>query len=91
VEKLFGKVTALAAVFGVEPSYLLDRGEPVLDGELIETLRDEAIREATREISQLPEWEKRLVLGIVRQFGSQDDASTRQDPGDSVDREAADR
>jgi hypothetical protein len=27
-----GQVAALAGVFGVEPSYLLDRGEPVYDG-----------------------------------------------------------
>ena len=61
-----GQVTAL---FGVEPSYLLDRGEPVFDGELVEALRNETVRETTREISRLPEREKRLVLGIVRQFG----------------------
>jgi DNA-directed RNA polymerase specialized sigma24 family protein len=66
-----GQVVALAGVFGVEPSYLLDRGEPVFDGELVEALRDEAVREATREISRLPERERRVVLGIVRQFGDQ--------------------
>ena len=64
-----GQVAALAGVFGVEPSYLLDRGESVFDGELVEALRDEMVREATREISRLPERERRLVLGIVRQFG----------------------
>jgi transcriptional regulator with XRE-family HTH domain len=69
-----GQVAALASVFGVEPSYLLDRGEPLLDRELVEALRDEAIREATREISRLPERERRLVLGIVRQFGDQEAA-----------------
>jgi transcriptional regulator with XRE-family HTH domain len=66
-----GQVTALAGVFGVEPSYLLDRGKPVFDGELVEALRDETVGEATREISRLPEQESRLVLGIVRQFGGQ--------------------
>jgi hypothetical protein len=35
-----GQVAALAGVFGVEPSYLLDRGQPVLDTELVEALRD---------------------------------------------------
>jgi hypothetical protein len=64
-----GQVVALAGVFGVEPSYLLDRGEVPLDGELVEALRDEAVREAAIEISRLPEREMRLVLGIVRQFG----------------------
>jgi DNA-directed RNA polymerase specialized sigma24 family protein len=47
----------------------LDRGEPVFDGELVEALRDETVRRTTREISRLPERERRLVLGIVRQFG----------------------
>jgi hypothetical protein len=41
----------------------------LLDGELVEALRDVAVREATREISRLSEKERRLVLGIVRQFG----------------------
>jgi hypothetical protein len=31
-------------------------------------LRDEAIREAALEIARLPERERMLVLGIVRQF-----------------------
>ena len=66
-----GQVTALAGVFGVEPSYLLDRGEPVFDGELVQALRDDAVREAIREISRLSERERRLVLGIVRQFRDQ--------------------
>src|SRR5215203_6347702 len=66
-----GQVAALAAVFGVEPSYLLDRGSPPLDGELVQALLDEAVREATLEISRLPERERWLVLGIVRQFGNQ--------------------
>ena len=30
-----GQVAALAGAFRVEPSYLLDRGEPVFDGELV--------------------------------------------------------
>jgi hypothetical protein len=64
-----GQVVTLAGVFGVEPSYLLNRGEPVFDGELGKALRDEAVREATHEISRLPEKEPRLVLGIVPQFG----------------------
>jgi hypothetical protein len=70
------QVATLANVFGVEPSYLLDRDEPVFDGELVEALRDEAVREAALEISRLSERERRLVLGIVRQFGS----PSRPDP-----------
>ena len=65
-----GQVAALASVFGVEPSYLLDRGEPLFDEELVEALRNRTVREATREISRLSEKESRLVLGIVRQFGT---------------------
>jgi hypothetical protein len=66
------QVAALASVFGVEPSYLLDRSEPVFDGELLEALRDETVRAVTREISRLSERERRLMLGIVRQFGDQE-------------------
>jgi hypothetical protein len=67
-----GQIAALASVFGVEPSYLLDRGEPsLLDEELVRALRDEDVRDITRESSRLPERERRLVLGIVRQFRDQ--------------------
>jgi hypothetical protein len=67
-----GQVAALAGVFGVAPCYLLDRGKPVFDGELVNALRDETVRDVTREISRLPERERRLVLGIVRQFGDRE-------------------
>ena len=67
-----GQVSALASVFGVEPSYLLDRGEPSLfDEELVQALRDEDVRDITRESSRLPDGERRIVLGIVRQFRDQ--------------------
>jgi transcriptional regulator with XRE-family HTH domain len=67
-----GQVVALASVFGVEPSYLLDRGEPsLLDEELVQALRDEDVRAITRESSRLPDRERQLVLGIVRQFRDQ--------------------
>lgn len=66
------QVAALASVFGVEPSYLLDRGDPSLDSVLVEALRDETVRAITRESSRLPGREKSLVLGIVRQFVSQE-------------------
>ena len=75
------QVAALAGVFGVEPSYLLDRGQVSLDAELIEALRDETVRQAAREISRLSERERHLVLGIVRQFGRPDGASPHQKPG----------
>lgn len=66
-----GQVAALAGVFGVEPSFLLDQDEPSHDGELVEALRDGAVREITRESSRLPERERLLVLGIVGKFGKQ--------------------
>ena len=66
------QVAALASVFGVEPSYLLDREEPsLLDKELVQALRDEDVRDITRESSRLPDGERRLVLGIVRQVRDQ--------------------
>jgi hypothetical protein len=76
-----GQVAALAGVFGVEPSHLLDRGEPLFDRELVEALRNRTVQEATHEISRLPEKERQLVLGIVRQFGSANNTSSRQNAG----------
>jgi transcriptional regulator with XRE-family HTH domain len=73
-----GHVAALAGVFGVEPSYLLDRRKPLFDGELVEALRNRTVREATREISRLNEKDRRLVLGIVRQVGRPNNISPRQ-------------
>src|ERR687889_2355753 len=47
-----GQVAALASVFGVESSYLLDRGEPsLLDEELVQALRDADVRDITREVA----------------------------------------
>jgi transcriptional regulator with XRE-family HTH domain len=67
-----GQIAALASVFGVAASYLMNRGEPaLLDGELVHTLRDEDVRDITRESSRLPDGERRLVLGIVRQVRDQ--------------------
>jgi hypothetical protein len=55
----------------------LDRGKDtsVLDEEVLEALADEMVGAILRESARLPEREKEIVLGIVRQFGSQiDDA-----------------
>ena len=79
------QAAALAGVFGVEPSYLLDRGEPPFDRELVEALRNTTVREATREISRLPEKERRLVLGIVRQFGSENNTRSPQNAGGTAE------
>jgi transcriptional regulator with XRE-family HTH domain len=66
-----GQVAALAAVFGVPTSYLVDRGtDPsVLDTETLAALTDGTTREITREALRLPEREREIVLGVVRQFG----------------------
>jgi hypothetical protein len=90
-EPTVGQVAALAGVFGVEPSYLLERDEPVFDTELVQALRDETVRETTREILRLSEQERRLVLGIVRQFDGAEKAGPPPNSGESVDRKAASR
>src|SRR5919107_1513023 len=72
-----GRVAALAAAFGVPPSYLLDWGKepPVLDEEVLKAMADERASAILRESARLSEREKEIVLGIVQQFGSQiDDA-----------------
>jgi hypothetical protein len=47
----------------------LDREKrSLLDEELVQALRDADVRDITRESSRLPDGERRLVLGIVRQF-----------------------
>jgi len=67
-----GQVAALAAVFGVEPSYLVDRREvPPLDAETLDALADEMAAAILKKSARLREREKRIVLGIVRQFGDQ--------------------
>jgi transcriptional regulator with XRE-family HTH domain len=71
-----GQVAALAAVFGVPPSYLVDRGKepPVLDDEVMDALADETAEAVLRESARLLEWERRIVLGIVREFADQRDS-----------------
>lgn len=72
IDPTVGQVAALASVFGVEPSYLLGRGEPpLLDKELVQALRYDDVRAITLESSRLPDRERQLVLGIVRQFRDQ--------------------
>ena len=75
-----GQVSALASVFGVEPSYLVDRNEPpALDAELLEGLSDETTREITRQALRLPLREREIVLGIVRQFEAQSEARSDEE------------
>jgi hypothetical protein len=71
-----GQVAALAAAFGVPTSYLVDRdkGTAVLDAETLDALADETANAILRESTSPPERERRIVLGIVREFGAQHDA-----------------
>jgi transcriptional regulator with XRE-family HTH domain len=73
------RVAALAAAFGVPPSYLLDRGkEPSgLDEEVLGALADERSAAILKESVSLTEREKEIVLGIVRQFSDQRGAGER--------------
>ena len=68
-----GRVAALAAAFGVPPSYLLDRGKepPVLDEEVLGALADDRSAAILKESVTLSEREKEIVLGIVRQFSDE--------------------
>jgi transcriptional regulator with XRE-family HTH domain len=67
-----GQVAALAAVFGVPASYLVDRNvAPTLDAETLAALSDETAAAILREGARLPGREKRIVLGIVRDFEGQ--------------------
>ena len=66
------QVVALAEVLGVQPSYFLDRQEPPpLDEEVVEALRNETVVTILRESMRLPDRDRRIILGIVRQFHQQ--------------------
>jgi transcriptional regulator with XRE-family HTH domain len=77
-----GQVAALAAVFGVPPSYLMDRGRGrmVLDEEALEALSDGTACAILSVSARLPERERCIVLGIVRQFENQRGALAREEP-----------
>jgi transcriptional regulator with XRE-family HTH domain len=76
-----GQAAALAAVFGVPASYLVDRqGAPTLDAETLAALSDETAAVILRESARLREREKLIVLGISREFAGQHDAGGSADP-----------
>ncbi len=52
------------------PSWFVDSEDNValLDEELVEALRDETARAVLRDVSQLSEQERKIVLAIVRQL-----------------------
>jgi transcriptional regulator with XRE-family HTH domain len=67
------KLAAIAETMGFPPAAWFEDGvgkEPELDWGLAGALRDETIRDAVRAMSRLSKRERRLVLGIVRQFGN---------------------
>jgi len=63
------KMAAIAKAMGFPPAawFEEDKG-PALDSATVGLLKDEAIRDTVREMSRMSERERRLVLGIVRQF-----------------------
>ena len=77
-ELWFEDVEDLQGVAGARPSWFVD-GEDnlaLLDDELVEALRDETARAVLREVSRLPERDRRIVLNIVRQFEEFEDRKT---------------
>jgi transcriptional regulator with XRE-family HTH domain len=76
-ELCFEEVEDLREVSGRRSSWFVD-GEDnlaLLDEEVVEALQDETARAIPREVSRLSEQDRRIVLGIVRQFGVKRDAS----------------
>jgi hypothetical protein len=64
------KMAAIAKAMGFPPAaWFGDGTDSDLDWGLAGALRDEVVRETVREMSRMSAREKRLVLGIVRQFG----------------------
>ncbi len=70
-ELWFEDVENLSDISGSHPSWFVDGDNnlALLDEELVEALSDEIARAVLREVVRLPERDRRIVLGIVRQFG----------------------
>ena len=63
------QVVALADVFGVRPSYFVDRGEEApLDREAIGALEDETTNAILHKSMRLPKRERDMILAIIQQF-----------------------
>jgi transcriptional regulator with XRE-family HTH domain len=73
------QVIALSDVFGVHPSYFIDRGKkpPVIDREAMEILRDKTVSAIAHKSLHLPGRERRMILSIIQQLedmsGTDDD------------------
>jgi hypothetical protein len=63
-------VVPLAETFGVQPSYLFDKGtKPLIIGqEAVGIFRDETGSAIDRNSLHLPERERQMILGIIQQF-----------------------
>ncbi len=79
-ELWFEDVENLREVSGSRPSWFVDREDKLalLDEELVEALRDETARAILREVARLPERERRIVLGVVRQFEEFEDPKAKK-------------
>ncbi len=64
------QVAALADVFGVQPSYFVDRnqGPMLLDEEAISALEDDTTNAILHKSIRLPPRERDMILGIIQQF-----------------------
>jgi transcriptional regulator with XRE-family HTH domain len=64
------QVVAMASVFGIHPSYFLDRGgkPPIIDREAMEIFRDETVSAIAHKSLHLSGREKQMILSIIRQF-----------------------
>jgi hypothetical protein len=72
------RVAVLAEVFGVRALWFMESQEEplILDEEAVRALRDETAAAVLREVMRLPERERRIVLGIARQFEEAGERST---------------
>jgi hypothetical protein len=69
------KMAAIAKAMGFPPAAWFEDGtDSDLDWGLAGALRDEDVRDTVRTMSRMSKREKRLVLGIVRQFRGSDEA-----------------
>ena len=68
----YEKMAAIAKAMGFPPAaWFKDGTDSDLDWGLAGALRDEDVRDTVRAMSRMSKREKRLVLGIVRQFGEE--------------------
>jgi transcriptional regulator with XRE-family HTH domain len=76
-ELWFEDVENLREASGIRPMWSVDSegNLALLDEEAVEALRDETARAILREFIRLPERDRRIVLGIVRQFADQQDTT----------------